>query len=262
MFTYFYDGSLEGLLTALATTVDSDAEIQAITTRQNFQPDLFSEVREIITDQNMAMTFLEQLRARFRGRTLTTLGKCFLAETPGSAMTIRDFIRLLFKYGERIAWNSANATVRQINRIGDQVSYEVLRLQGFVRFRQLATEEFYAAIEPDHNVIRLLAPLFAARFADQQWLIHDLKRQTGIYYDGAVCRFLPEVTVAADLAAASRPFTANLSPTGFAAAELEYQTIWNQYFQAIAIPERANPRAQRQRMPRRYWKHLVERVET
>jgi probable DNA metabolism protein len=261
MLTYVYDGSFEGLLTALAATVDHNKEIQAITARQDFQPDLFSEVREITTDQAAATAFLEQLRARFSHRNLVTLGKCFLAETPGIAMTIRDFIRLLFTHGERITQNPANETVAKINRARDQVSYEVLRLQGFVRFRQLTTKEYYAAIEPDHNVLRLLAPLFAARFADQQWLIHDLKRRTGIYYDGAVCRFLPEVTVAEDLVAASRPWTSNWTGKGFSPMEHTYQLIWNQYFQAIAIAERTNPRLQRQNMPARYWKHLVERVD-
>jgi probable DNA metabolism protein len=261
MLTYIYDGSLEGLLTTLAATVGHNEEIQAITRQQNFQPDLFSEVREITTDQATAAAFLEQLRDRFSHRNLVTLGKCFLAETPGIAMTIRDYIRLLLTRGEPIARNPANETVAKINRVRDQVSYEVLRLQGFIRFRQLATKEYYAAIEPDHNVLRLLAPLFVARFADQQWLIHDLKRQTGIYYDGAVCRFLPKITITADLIAASRPWTSNWNKKGFNPMEDNYQFIWNQYFQAIAIAERTNPQLQRKNMPKRYWNHLVERID-
>jgi probable DNA metabolism protein len=172
-----------------------------------------------------------------------------------------SLLKILFSnLGEAVAQNIANPTVLRIRRTSDQVNHEIERLHGFVRFRQLAGELYYAAIEPDHNVVRLLVPHFIARFADQQWLIHDLKRGTGIYYDGVVCRFLPKVNIYSEAVTASRPLTASGVPTSFDTKESTYQSIWNQYFQAIAIPERTNPRAQRQRMPRRYWKHLVERV--
>jgi probable DNA metabolism protein len=152
--------------------------------------------------------------------------------------------------------------VFKIHRVSEQVNHEIQRLHGFVRFRRLTDGVYYAAIEPDYNVVRLLASHFTARFNDQQWLIHDLKRDTGIYYDGAICRFLPEVCINPETVTASSPFTTSKATASLAPKESAYQSIWNQYFQAIAIPERTNPRAQRQRMPQRYWKHLVEQVET
>lgn len=40
--------------------------------------------------------------------------------------------------------------------------------------------------------------------------------------------------------------------------ERQYQKLWKQYFETIAIRERTNPRCQKTLMPVRYWKHLTE----
>jgi probable DNA metabolism protein len=260
MLTYIYDGSLEGLLTVLALTLDQTEPIHAISSCHVFQPNLFTEDREVVTDQSLASGFFERLQAGLSPALVGDLLNCLLSEIPGVEMVLLDFIRLLVKDGETATRNYANQSVFTIRRVSDQVNHEVQRLQGFVRFRQLAGGLYYAAIEPDHNIVSLLAPHFTARFADQTWLIHDLKRRTGIFYESRSCRFLPEVTIDPEVTAASRPFTPNRVADGFAAGEFAYQSIWNQYFQAIAIPERTNLRTQKQRMPKRYWKHLVERV--
>jgi probable DNA metabolism protein len=263
MLTYIYDGSLEGLLTVLALAVDQPADmIQAITPCRDFQPDLFTEAQEVATDQALAVEFFTRLQAEFSQSIIGDLVNCLLSEISGIEVVILDFIRLLLVHGEVIIQNFANNSVFKVHRTSTQISHEIERLHGFVRFRQLTNGVYYAAIEPDHNVVRLLAPHFTTRFADQQWLIHDLKRHTGICYDGVVCRFLPEVTTDLNVIAASRPFDANRSSYGFTASEFEYQTIWNQYFKVIAISERTNLQAQKQRMPKRYWKHLVERVKS
>ncbi|MEN6391847.1 MAG: DUF4130 domain-containing protein, partial [Syntrophomonas sp.] len=41
--------------------------------------------------------------------------------------------------------------------------------------------------------------------------------------------------------------------------EQYYQRLWKQYYESIAIISRKNPRLQKQFMPERYWKHLVEK---
>ena len=40
-----------------------------------------------------------------------------------------------------------------------------------------------------------------------------------------------------------------------------FQQMWKTYFKAIAIKERMNPRKQRQDMPVRFWKYLVEKQD-
>ncbi|MFN8364013.1 MAG: DUF4130 domain-containing protein [Cloacibacterium normanense] len=53
----------------------------------------------------------------------------------------------------------------------------------FVRFELLQDEVYFAKIEPDFNVLPLIRKHFKERYADQKWMIFDLKRHYGIFYD-------------------------------------------------------------------------------
>lgn len=260
MIRYLYDGTFEGLLTVIAVTDTPSVEITDVTAGNDWQPDLFTEVQEISTNSVLADAFFTKLQALFSKALLTDIGYCFLSEEPGIEKTILEFVRLLVRQGEAVAGNMANPAVHRIRRVSEKVGHEILRMYGFIRFRKLADELYYAAIEPDHNILQFLAPHFSARFADQLWLIHDRKRETGIYYNGSQCQFLQHVEMQPELSMERQSAKVQETQAVYGAGESEYQVLWNQYFQAIAITERRNKRAQRQRMPARYWKHLVEEV--
>lgn len=53
----------------------------------------------------------------------------------------------------------------------------------FVRFQKAADGTFFAAFEPQYNALPLTVAHFKDRFADQRWLIYDMKRRYGFYYD-------------------------------------------------------------------------------
>ena len=38
-----------------------------------------------------------------------------------------------------------------------------------------------------------------------------------------------------------------------------FQKLWKEYFKAINIKERNNPKLHRQNLPARFWKHLTEK---
>jgi probable DNA metabolism protein len=260
LFTWIYDGTFEGFLTVCSLGLDQKETIAAITTPEDFQPDLFSKIREAETDPLRADRFFQLVNSQFTRSVVLDCGYCFLSELPGIEKTLFDYFHLLFTAGEKAGRNSADSTALRVRRTSDKVNHEILRMQGLVRFRQLAGGVYYAAIEPDYNILQFLAPHFAARFADQLWLIHDVKRKIGIYYDLRSCSFLPSIQTSPEVPDAAKPLQIGESRLCYAAGEGEYQALWNQYFQSIAIAERANPKAQRQRMPVRYWRYLVEEL--
>ena len=54
----------------------------------------------------------------------------------------------------------------------------------FVRFELLQDEVYFAKIEPsDFNVLHLLEKHFKERYADQKWMIFDLKDIMEFFYD-------------------------------------------------------------------------------
>lgn len=259
MIHYIYDGTFEGLLTVLAKLNKEQPEEIDITIEAGFEPNLFSEIITIATDPVIAGNFFQELKSKATKDIMMDIAYSFLSEVKGIEIIIYRFISLIYIFGKQITRDLSNDIVFTVHRISDQVGHEIHRLHGFVRFRKLNNGFYYAPIEPDHNVVQFLAPHFTARFADQKWVIHDLKRKKAIYYDGLCCRFLPFLETSFNLNDSCLKNC--LSEIVFAGDELNYQNIWDEYFNHITIIERINPKLQRQRMPQRYWKHLTEKVK-
>ena len=254
MITFVYDGTPVGLANAAAAALDLAGDAAAcagmtIVAADRFRPNLFDEARRVETDYPAALAFWRDLAARLPADSWAEVFACFFAGEPGMEDPLLRYLRLLLETGGRAAANWTDETVRCIRQLSGRVSHEVHRLHGFIRFQRLPNGLYYSQVTPDHPILPLLAPHFAARFADQQWLIHDLRRNAGVYYDGRHWMFLPEV------AFPTAPDQALAAPD-----PLEHlcQEIWREYYGTIAIKERTNPRLQKQRLPVRYWGNMTE----
>ena len=124
----------------------------------------------------------------------------------------------------------------------------------FVRFQKAADGTFFAAVEPQFNALPLAVDHFKDRFADQRWLIYDVKRQYGYYYN---LTEMEEVTFEDPRQA--HLVTGMLNETLMDNDEKLFQKLWKTYFKSICIKERWNPRKHRQDMPVRYSKYLTEK---
>lgn len=264
MITYIYDGTFPGLLTAIYQWFNNRQTGDNITTLSGFEPDLFTQPEMVITDPNLAGQLLKIVAGKLSKPAFHDLYFCFLSEEVGIEKAIADFIQKSLIYGGGFEQNFADDTVRMIRKTSDRVSYEIHRYHGFVRFRKMSDGLYYAPIEPDYNIVELLAPHFSARFADQPWFIHDLRRSKGLYYDCSQCRLVTGVEAKPEAILSVRQIGSHgvdFNPGIFEMEEPLYQELWNEYFEGIAIHERENRQLQRQHMPKRYWKHLIERVE-
>src|SRR5690606_4947901 len=56
-------------------------------------------------------------------------------------------------------------------------------MEAFVRFKLTSDEIYLAEIEPDFNVLPIIAKHFRDRYQDQKWLIFDNRKHYGIFYD-------------------------------------------------------------------------------
>jgi probable DNA metabolism protein len=91
-----------------------------------------------------------------------------------------------------------------------------------------------------------------ARYADQQWLIFDLKRNYGIFYD------LNEVKTITMQDHHLRP-TNDVNEHMVSEREGYYQQLWGNYFSSTNIKERINLNLHIRHVPKRYWKFLTEK---
>ena len=95
-------------------------------------------------------------------------------------------------------------------------------------------------------------PHFKSRYADQSWIIYDLHRDYGIFYN------LEEVQkIKLDFPASFEPL--KTATNFFAEAEMDYQILWQDYFSSTNITARKNLKLHLQHIPKRYWKYLVEK---
>lgn len=256
---YIYDGTFEGWLTAVASAKAHPDQVQGIVP-EDAQQDLFSEKILMETDPERAERVFQHLRGNYSEEAVVDVMYAFLSETDGIELPLFRYLLRLWRYGEPAAYNFADESVATVQLARDRVAHEILRFQGFVRFRRLKSGVYYAPIAPDANIVQFLAPHFAERFSDQSWVIHDTRRNIGLYYDGSRCRFLDRMDVPRDTVDACRHGAANILDI-LDGGEGDLQELWNSYFRAVAIEERINPRLQRQRMPVRYWGYLVEKAE-
>jgi probable DNA metabolism protein len=140
-----------------------------------------------------------------------------------------------------------------IQQTSRKVHREKHRMEAFVRFQLTKQGLYYSIIQPDYNVLPLISKHFKDRYADQQWLIYDARRKFGLYYN------LEEVE------AVEMNFTIQ---AGDKKSLLEihdekedlYQQLWRQYFSSVNIAARRNMKLHIQHMPKRYWKHLIEKL--
>ncbi|MDR2946545.1 MAG: DUF4130 domain-containing protein, partial [Candidatus Adiutrix sp.] len=92
-----------------------------------------------------------------------------------------------------------------------------------------------------------------------KWIIRDLARGFGFYYDTERVRELDFPPCAEGAPDPVNPATGQLEAAALADEEELWQEAWRGYFSAVAIDERANLRLQRQYMPQRFWPYLTEK---
>lgn len=244
MLTYIYDGSFEGMLTAIFEAYYRHESPDLIMPEQGLQQDLTARYVRIETDASKSDRVYESIWSKISPEALSHVYHCFLSEEFGTGTLIYRYLKLGWKLGSKVDLDLANDTVFQVMDTCRRVEHEVHKLMGFVRFRQVEGGIYYSSVSPDYNVVELLAPHFAERLSDQKWIIHDVKRELAALFSQGKW-ILTE-------------FTAEDIP-GDTEEERQYKRLWKEFFNTLAIPSRKNPKLQRQLMPRRYWEHLPEK---
>ena len=250
---YAYDGTFEGLLTVLFAVYDRKAAPNSIQSLGAVQGGLFAQPVEISTDEATAARVWDGLLRYLDKEARTRLFHTFLSEQPHRELLIFRYADLAMRTGRDISEHYADDNVRRVQRVAQQMYREKHRMEAFVRFEKTRDELFHATIEPDFDVLPLIAAHFTKRYADQRWLIYDQRRHYGLYYD-----LHRTDIVQFDEEAAPRRH-AGVSATVLDEREPLFQVLWQAYFDHVNIPERKNLKLHRRHMPLRYWKYLSEK---
>lgn len=249
-----YDNTFDGFLCAVFEIYELKLKDAFIRKEDNQLPSLFGDHIQVSTCETKAKRVSDKLEKLMGTNGFRKLWKAWLTEESHVEDCIFGTIRYCLEQQRNVLSDFGNLYVIELSQKLKMIEREKHRMEAFVRFQRTNDELYYAVIEPDFNVVPLLIPHFKNRYADQRWLIFDLKRKYGIYYD------LFDVDVVtfgeAELQQLKMPGKAV-----FQEDEALYQTLWKDYFKSANIKSRKNTKLHVQHVPRRYWKYLTEKGE-
>ncbi|ADV51039.1 hypothetical protein Celal_3790 [Cellulophaga algicola DSM 14237] len=246
-----YDGSFNGYLTAVFQAFEQKLSIADIQKEKNAQSGLFSDAEIIYTDVPKSKRVWNGIQKK-NNTAIKNIYFAFLSETKGIELLLYRYIQKLFSKTELLHLNFSDDIVLKVSQLAKSVGREKHRMEAFVRFQLTKDAIYFSYIEPDFDVLPLISKHFKGRYADQQWLIYDVKRKYGIFYNLKTVEF---ITLDMDDIHCNKTQKSNVFTDG----EYEYQDLWNNYFKSTNIASRVNLKLHTQHVPKRYWKYLSEK---
>ena len=253
MILFRYDKSFEGLLCVVFEAYTLKLFPEKLIA-ENEPPPLFADpVITVSSDKAKANRVWKGLEKKMAPGGLSFVTMTWLSELPEVDMLLFRYICKTLDSPQSIELNFGDPDILEVSKIWKKVSNEKERIIQFTRFQKTSDNIFFAPVEPVHNVLSLVTKHFQDRFACQKWIIYDMKRDYGYFYD------LSTVT---EIHFENKPTS---SPSGkldedlLAEDEKMFQKLWKEYFKSITIKERINPKLHRQNLPVRFWKYLPEK---
>ena len=248
---YRYDGTFPGLMSVIFEIYASKNEPRSIQRLYRSSEGLFSNTIYIATDETHSKRVLRGLGKKLSAVAVKNLYKTMLTEIPGAEMHICGMIKHALASEKNIETDYRNQHVSEVNRLSRKVNKEVHRMHAFVRFQLTKDKIYVATITPDYDVIPLIGTHFEQRYQDQEWLVYDIKRDYGLYFN-------QKNTTVVQLNNMPSDGKKKCSEKVLNEKEDATEMLWQHYHNANNIPERKNLRLHMQHIPLRYWKYLPE----
>ena len=251
MIVLTYNHSFDGFLSCVFAVYEQKLKEVMIVPEHKVIATFFEEPEYIVTNETHANRLWKGIKSKGGVGACQSIYRAFLSELDQVEHTLLNYIRKLFSTGMPIT-NYADKDVLEISKIVKMVRREKHRMDAFVRFRETKEGLYFATIEPDFNVLPLNATHFKNRYADQKWLIYDLKRKYGLYYNLHTVE-----TVRLDLEMGINQ--SSKTSLFFSEKEQQFEVLWQNYFKSTNIKSRKNMKLHLQHVPKRYWKYLSEK---
>ena len=253
--TYIFDNTLRGFLCCVFEYYDKKAQHVKVLPARLHTPSLINDEIIIYSDNAKAMRVWSGLEKKLSEEWMLKIYCCFLSELPTAYQELFDCICYFFSTKKIVYTNYGNEHILAVKKAVRKTQHEQHRMKGFIRFQQTKDNIFFAEIEPDHNILPLLSSHFKNRFADQQWIIYDKKRNYGLYYN---LHSVEEMQLSFDERVTYKKSEA-LPESVVAEPEMLYNNLWKDYYANTNIKERKNLKLHTQFLPKRYWRYLTEK---
>lgn len=245
---YIYDGSYQGFMSVVYANYYQKRADEVIGQEQS-TGFFLDENKEIQTNPEYAARVEKALYEKCGQRVMEHIYYAFHSSKPEKDTWLLRFIELAFKIGENIKNALSETEVLRIYNLSKKVSRERHSFLGFVRFEEIEDNGqvfLYSGIEPENNILPLIAGHFAQRFYQERIIIHDSNRKMALLaYQGKWELSYFEI---------AKEVISNKQSQ----VERGFQKLWQGYVEHIAINERKSKKRQQQFVPLKYRKNLTE----
>lgn len=238
---YEYDGSFAGFLSCVYRSFAEHELPAAFFPPEDSRLSLYP-TRPVETDLSHAKQLYRALRERISPEAQRLAAYGFLTCLPERERIIYHFIRLGFQAGPGVTNRLTDSRVAPLLQAVQFLTNEAHLLKGFVRFADY--HSFLAGtITPKNRVLPLLRRHFCARYNTESFLLYDQTHREVLFYHPYEWRIIPVVEL-------------ELPP--MTEQERRWQSLWQTFYDTIAIKERYNPALRRSNVPKRYWANMTE----
>lgn len=140
-------------------------------------------------------------------------------------------------------FNINNSEVFFLQNLEKELFRSIHKMYGFTRFEELEDNSLYAKIDTKYNLVYFLGKHFFKRLNNQDFIIHDLKRELAFVKIG-------QKTSIEKVIDFKQP---NLSEN-----EEKFTKLWNRFFNAVTIESRENKKCQQNFVPFIYRTYMTE----
>ncbi len=248
MVVYRCDISLESIFTAVYLAYEEKRVHEETMLCLTDEPIFFSEDIKVIPDVQKARKVINTLNRRFGQENYLSLCMALASEDEDAAQAVyRTIVQGLAGDISRghLFDNLADDYVHRVFALARGVSTEIGHQKQFLRFQELENGVLYSKIGPKYDVMVFLMPHFADRLPIENFMIFDEKRNLfGIHPAGRPWYLLHGEEVEL--------------PLQMSEEELRYQELFRHFCHTITIEERMNEKLQKNMLPLRFRKYMVE----
>ena len=256
-----HDGSFAGFLCAVAEAINATRSGSPAPAIRGPEPcaELFDETIAVSTDETRARRLWDRLSRKAGEAALQTCFEAFCSDFEMREEAIARALARISRENGRVLDDMADPDICLVVKAALRAKGQAHLVTGLLRFSELRDGTWFAPIEPDCDVLRLIGDHFCARYADMSFAIHDRKRGTALLHrPGSPWRIVVGFSLETDTVSSASAADSGGSCLPYSDREMAIRSGWIAYFDTIAIAERANPRLQAGRMPKKYWRLLPE----
>ena len=246
---YVCEDTIEGIFTAVydAWSSGHGHRYNRILVGPVANYELFAEYITVTADPGKSQKVTNSIKRKIGQEAYTGVYDMAISNRGDKGEMIYRFLILGFQHGSKIMNYLSNDYVSAITKTMKNVWYETHHYYGFVRFSELSNGILLSQIRPKNNILTLIAPHFADRLQQENWMIIDEGRELAVVHPAHKKWFLVALSM--------------IDPTlmeEYSRKEETMSNAWSVFVESIAIKERENYKLQRGMLPIRFREYMPE----